>query len=84
MRGKASAGKCRQVQASCTQRQDKTWGHADAQTQLNLYVRLPYAVALALGIKNLLTEIPKRRREIIQTHTVRVKYSVLAVNTQRC
>lgn len=49
MRGKASAGKCRQVQASCTQ--DKTWGHADAQTQLNLYVRLPYAVALVLGIK---------------------------------
>lgn len=55
MRGKASAGKCRQVvQASASKlhaRQDKTWGHADAQTQLNLYVRLPYAVALALGIK---------------------------------
>lgn len=73
----ARQGKCRQVQTSASKlhaRQDKTWGHADAQTQLNLYVRLPYAVALALGIKKSPNRIPKRRREMIQTHTVRVKY----------
>ena len=48
MRGKASVGKCTQVQTSagkCNQVAYKTWGHADAQSQLNLYVRLPYAVA---------------------------------------
>lgn len=43
-----SADKCKQV---ARKGKTKTWGHADAQTQLNLYVRLPYAVALALGIK---------------------------------
>lgn len=56
MRGKASAGKCRQVvQASAsklhTQGKTRLGDMQTHKTQLNLYVRLPYAVALALGIK---------------------------------
>lgn len=74
MRGKASAGKCRQVQASCTQGKTRL---GDMQThKLNsIYMydsRMPSRWRWVS--KNLLTEIPKRGREMKQTHTVRVKY----------
>lgn len=71
----ARQGKCRQVQASsagkCNQvahaRQDKTWGHADAQNSTQSICTTPVCRRAGAGYqKMVLTEIPKRMREMIQ------------------